>query len=502
MPHGDSTQLENVDVMLKNGQAFKFFAPFLRSKAYKEGEGEDEQLFIETLASSDQEDLVGDVMSLEALRQMEATAVGILMFRDHNHTVEKIFGSIVEAALIEEDGKTFLWIKAHVDSGDEANVRIFNSIEKGFRLGASVTVLITKTGNPPGKKKGLYITGVKLLEISIVGIPCNQDAWTIAATASKALQRRRAALVDGDQFEDEAEKAMEIEKQAEEIETAAEEIGTTEPVDTETAVAADEGSDVTPEEAADDTPFPLAQAAQRHYAELRAEVEAGREEKSASLPATSKALFADLKDHPKFWDLIDILWACYWEHDYQVWYIQYTGETDYSEVEAEWAACLQEFAAAQIDSFHFWKIPSTDGAKSLTLEEAEKTAEFITDLAALIAKTEDSEKIAALREIGESILKAATEAGLPLPNAPTVNVEVEAKVSPELEERLMKAEQAGKDLASALLRIADLEKELGDAQENLSKSQEELEIAKAGIQANTEAMKRLARQPLGVGRSA
>lgn len=459
-------QVTDINAMLKSGSAFRFISEFAQSKAYKEGEGDDEQMFVEMLASSDSEDLVGDVMTKSALQDMQKTAVGTIMLRDHNPSIEKMFGSIVESKLIEEDGKTCLWIKAWVDGNDDQNVRIWKSISKGVRLGASVTVLVQKTANKSSKGGGLIITNVKLLEISIVSIPCNQDAWTLAASASKALRRAKAA-------------------------------------------ASSEDTTMKTEPVAEKSVFPRTTAMiERIKAYLALDDEA---KKSAEVPEVPviKGMFQDKIEHLSFWTLVDILNDVRWCLSWQKYVAEESGETDFTEIVTAWDEALAEFHAAALDSFTFWENLDTneDESVSLSLEEAEAIQKSFEELAGIAPKLE-GENLAKLMEIGTQMLGVAKTAGIPIPvekaeeavpatkpesekgaegeeAAAAIDIEKSAPYL-EMKERAEKAEEA----------LAAKSTELEQAQKDLGEAQEERNIAKAGLEAANEAIAAHLRAPL------
>jgi len=156
-------------------------------------------------ASTDAEDLVGDIMSKNALQQMENAAPGTTIFLNHDATVPySVFGAVEKASLVErkvpvtqEDGsKSMIRLNCLdydviVEESNKAAVDTYNIIEAGnVQLGASVTIGITDTTALKGGRQ--QIDGVVYLETSIVGIPCNQTAWAWAKYVKSSGWSRKA----------------------------------------------------------------------------------------------------------------------------------------------------------------------------------------------------------------------------------------------------------------------------------------------------------------------
>lgn len=151
---------------------------------------EDGKKRVRLTASTDAEDLVGDVMSKNALKQMLNAAPGTTIFLNHDASVPySVFGSVEKATLVErkvpvttEDGTkamtrlNCLDYDVVVEDTNQAALDTYKIIDGGrVQLGASVTIGITKAS--PLKGGRTQIDDVIYLETSIVGIPCNQTAW-------------------------------------------------------------------------------------------------------------------------------------------------------------------------------------------------------------------------------------------------------------------------------------------------------------------------------------
>lgn len=145
-------------------------------------------------ASSTASDLAGDDFSVEALQQMRDAALGTTVFLNHEYIVpEDVYGSVAAAdlanrrafdPLLEETRDMTFLDMAFAPVGADENpraVQVTNMRKAGIRLGVSVTVLVLAYREREGG--GRTITRVYFLEVSIVGIPCNQTAWVKADDA-------------------------------------------------------------------------------------------------------------------------------------------------------------------------------------------------------------------------------------------------------------------------------------------------------------------------------
>jgi hypothetical protein len=159
-------------------------------------------------ASSDATDLIGDVMSKNALQKMKEAAVGTTIFLNHDPIVpESVFGSVEKAELVTRkiqyiDGATgkevtiglvCLDYDIIVEETNERAVKTYEIIDAGTtKLGASVTIAIVTTSKMSGGRRS--IDDVIYLETSIVGIPCNQTAWVQYAKSSGWVRQARKSL--------------------------------------------------------------------------------------------------------------------------------------------------------------------------------------------------------------------------------------------------------------------------------------------------------------------
>lgn len=490
----------DLDKMMKSGDAFRFVSPFERSKAYEEtGDGGETNKYVELYASSDQEDLVGDVMDLTALEDMERTAVGTIMLRDHNPSTEKIFGWIVEARLEQKDGANLLWIKALVDDGDNQNVRIWKSIKNGVKLGASVTVLITKKAANPRRKGSLIIKNVLLLEISIVTIPCNQQSWTLAASASKALRRAEEAMLSNQDTETK-EKTMSDKKETVKKGGAPEGVETNEPAVAagETQISEDPVGDQTVETVTAPT------ESKGFFARTLAAIQATLAAKKAFDDQGTKPEIREIsvkgmfnveleKRKPSLWDLFDILCTVKWQLMDRKWAIEWTDLEDDFDYVGEFRTACEEFASAAVESFAYYggfetgaEDASADTATADTVSNALEVEKSFKILSEAIKEAKDENVQKQLREIGASMLEVAKSAGILFPDANPAEGSAETVPAAELTEEEIRKSTV----------FTEIESRAQKAESDLAKANEDLEIAKAGLEAANAALQMQLRQPL------
>ena len=147
-----------------------------------------EPLILEAVASSNSVDLDGDYMTNECLEDMKNQAVGLNIFLDHEHTIDKIVGSVVE--VIETSSDIF---KVKFSVLPKYEWYITDLLENGINLGLSIGASVLDFEE---SDTGWKINKVKLVEISIVGIPANWDTFGTVQT-SKELGMVTAKCFNG-----------------------------------------------------------------------------------------------------------------------------------------------------------------------------------------------------------------------------------------------------------------------------------------------------------------
>src|SRR6266850_4722756 len=129
-------------------------------------------------ASSDDTDLVGDVMTAAALKRMETAAPGTTMFLNHSYSVpEDVFGAVETAHVIAKSLKSAengndtpmlcLEYEGVVEENNDRAIKVHDMMMAGrVKLGASVSVLVTD--KTPAKDGRRLINDVYYLECSVV----------------------------------------------------------------------------------------------------------------------------------------------------------------------------------------------------------------------------------------------------------------------------------------------------------------------------------------------
>jgi HK97 family phage prohead protease len=130
-------------------------------------------------------------MSDKALKEMEQEILtkGVNLFGNHEHSWENTLGVIKKATI----KNNLLGVGITLDNS-ETNPKVnmlLKKLERGIKLGLSVGGAVTSERWEYDKelnKKVKVIDGVKLYEISVVGIPSNTDAFlSLPQAISKCL---------------------------------------------------------------------------------------------------------------------------------------------------------------------------------------------------------------------------------------------------------------------------------------------------------------------------
>lgn len=138
------------------------------------------------LASTTSIDRDGERMSQNALEDMKAEIlrVGVNLFGNHEHSWENTLGAIKTATL--EGDQLKVGITLDDPSTNPKVPSLLNKLARGINLGLSVGGKVTKSYKEYDKKTGKnvnVIDGVKLYEVSVVGIPSNADAFVALPSA-------------------------------------------------------------------------------------------------------------------------------------------------------------------------------------------------------------------------------------------------------------------------------------------------------------------------------
>jgi HK97 family phage prohead protease len=144
------------------------------------------------IASTLSLDRDSEKMSLNALKEMETDIkrLGVNLFGNHEHNWENTLGVIKEASLI--DNQLFVDLTLDDPNTNPKIPMLLNKLAKGIKLGLSVGGQVMKEKweyDKEANKKVKVIDGVRLYEVSVVGIPSNADSYlSIPTQISKSFK--------------------------------------------------------------------------------------------------------------------------------------------------------------------------------------------------------------------------------------------------------------------------------------------------------------------------
>jgi HK97 family phage prohead protease len=156
----------------------------------KDALGQDTLIGVASTVSVDRDD---EKMSENALNDMvkEIKSKGVNLFGNHEHNWENTLGRVSDADMTSNNQ---VIIKTTLDD-QQTNPKVamlLRKLERGIKLGLSVGGTVTKLKWEYSKelgKKIKVIDGVKLYEISVVGIPSNADSFlSIPQAISKSAK--------------------------------------------------------------------------------------------------------------------------------------------------------------------------------------------------------------------------------------------------------------------------------------------------------------------------
>ena len=149
---------------------FKFYLPLKKAN----------DDFLVGIASTLTIDRDSEKMSPNALNDMknEIMANGVNLFGNHEHNWENTLGVIKDAKIENNQLKVKMFL-------DDASINpkvnmLLTKLKRGIKLGLSIGGAVTKERQEYDKelnRKVKVIDGVKLYEISVVGIPSNADSF-------------------------------------------------------------------------------------------------------------------------------------------------------------------------------------------------------------------------------------------------------------------------------------------------------------------------------------
>lgn len=140
---------------------------------------DEKNVYVEGYASASVKDLDGETISEQALQKVASELTKEpynKVFLDHaplksNADFEEKLpiGKIIEAKTREIEGKLKLWIKLVLNKAHPYFDVVYRSIKEGFLNAFSIGFHILQ-------RKGNLITDLKILEVSLVGVPANPEA--------------------------------------------------------------------------------------------------------------------------------------------------------------------------------------------------------------------------------------------------------------------------------------------------------------------------------------
>ncbi|HEY6013544.1 MAG TPA: DUF6582 domain-containing protein, partial [Candidatus Limnocylindrales bacterium] len=198
---------------LKPGE-FRFVTNGLQIEMEPAGPDAKGRRRFKAIASSTAKDLRGDEMQMSAMEDMVAAfRRGLNVFMDHEHTAQNIFGR-TDSAEIRDSGQidprngARIWdlhVAGTVNEPNKKAMELADSIDGGYvSFGTSIGAFITKFDKK--KDGGRSIEHVNCKELSVVGLPMQERAWTYksananwtkrAADATATMEQN--ALFDGE----------------------------------------------------------------------------------------------------------------------------------------------------------------------------------------------------------------------------------------------------------------------------------------------------------------
>jgi HK97 family phage prohead protease len=170
---------------------FKFYTTGLTATELKSADGASEY-FVEGYASTSDPDLVGDIVTPEALKSMETQIRGKIIKIDVEHESWKEGGSpnIIPVgkcidARMDEKG---LWIKVKLNSAIGRFKEVWESVKGGFLDAFSIAFTNVKAiERQVGGAVKRIISDLTLLNIALTGNPANPEA-RIGTVMAKSLE--------------------------------------------------------------------------------------------------------------------------------------------------------------------------------------------------------------------------------------------------------------------------------------------------------------------------
>lgn len=145
------------------------------------------------IASTLAVDRDSEKMSEKALRDMQEEIItnGVNLFGNHEHNWENTLGLVKDAKI--EQNQLKIGVQLDNPETNDKVMKLVSKLKRGIRLGLSVGGVVTSEKmeyNKELNRKVKVIDGVKLLEISVVGIPSNTDSFiSLPAAIAKCMKQ-------------------------------------------------------------------------------------------------------------------------------------------------------------------------------------------------------------------------------------------------------------------------------------------------------------------------
>jgi HK97 family phage prohead protease len=166
---------------------FKFYIPLTKNS----------NDFLTGIASTLAVDRDSEKMSANALADMQREIInnGVNLFGNHEHDWENTLGVIKEAKI--ENNELKIGIRLDDSTTNPKVPALLNKLKRGIKLGLSVGGAVTKEKTEYDREQNRrvkVIDGVKLYEISVVGIPSNSESLlsipqAIMKSAKKSIEK-------------------------------------------------------------------------------------------------------------------------------------------------------------------------------------------------------------------------------------------------------------------------------------------------------------------------
>lgn len=174
--------------VLDEMKQFQLFVPFSPNQHHVEfsknyTENSDGTLTIEGIASTTNKDLQGDIILPSAIRSMKEQLLGTTknLHGDHWYGLDGIYGAIKE--VLDSDDSS---LKIRADILRSKSAQIKDMLDVGVQLGLSIGGKITEYTIL--EDQGWEIKDLRLMEISLTGMPANWDTYgTIQESTGKSV---------------------------------------------------------------------------------------------------------------------------------------------------------------------------------------------------------------------------------------------------------------------------------------------------------------------------